>query len=67
MKKKDKTLFRLISYTRPYTLLMLIALLSALVSVAVTLLIPVLTGDAINYMLEGNVDFDSVFRYIYIL
>ncbi len=65
--KSKRTLTRLVSYTKPYAFLLFIALLSAVVSVAVTLLIPVLTGDAIDYMVEGDVDFASVFKYIYIL
>lgn len=65
--KSKSTLTRLVSYTKPYAFLLFIALLSAVVSVAVTLLIPVLTGDAIDYMVEGDVDFESVFKYIYIL
>lgn len=65
--KSKSTLTRLVSYTKSYAFLLFIALLSAVVSVAVTLLIPVLTGDAIDYMVEGDVDFESVFKYIYIL
>ena len=65
--KSKHTLARLVSYTKPYAFLLFVSLLSAVVSVAVTLLIPILTGDAIDYMVEGNVDFASVFKYIYIL
>lgn len=65
--KSKHTLVRLVSYTKPYAFLLFVSLLSAVVSVAVTLLIPILTGDAIDYMVEGNVDFASVFKYIYIL
>lgn len=66
-KKSKNTLIRLLSYTKPYVFLMIISIISAIITVAVTLLIPILIGDAIDYMIEGNVDFDSVFKYIYTL
>ena len=67
MKKNRSTLFRLVSYTKPYAPLLVISLLSDMVSVAVSILVPLMTGRAINYMIEGNVNFDKVFEYIYIL
>lgn len=66
-KKSKNTLIRLLSYTKPYVFLMIVSIISAIITVAVTLLIPILIGDAIDYMIEGNVDFDSVFKYIYTL
>ncbi len=67
MKKNKSTLFRLVSYTRPYAPLLIISLISAMVSVAVSILVPLTIGDAIDCMKEGAVDFDKVFEYIYIL
>ncbi|MDE5756113.1 MAG: ABC transporter ATP-binding protein, partial [Clostridia bacterium] len=65
--KKQKTLFRLIGYTKPYAPLIVISFISSLLSVAVSILIPLMTGYAIDYMIQGNVDFDKVFQYIYII
>ncbi|MDE7216136.1 MAG: ABC transporter ATP-binding protein/permease [Clostridia bacterium] len=68
MKKNKSTLFRLVSYTRPYAPLLIISLISAMVSVAVSILVPLMTGYAIDCMAEaGKVDFDKVFDYICIL
>ena len=67
MKKNKSTLFRLVSYTKPYAPLLVISLLCAIVSVAVSILVPLMTGYAINYMIEGDVNFDKVFEHIYIL
>lgn len=67
MKKNRSTLFRLVSYTRPYAPLAVVSIICAMVSVAVSLLVPLLTGYAIDDMIEGGVKFDKVFKYIYIL
>lgn len=66
MKKNRSTLFRLVSYTRPYAPLAVVSIICAMVSVAVSLLVPLLTGYAIDDMIEGGVKFDKVFKYIYI-
>ncbi len=65
--KNQKTLFRLIGYTKPYAPLIVISFVSSILSVAVSILIPLMTGYAIDSMIEGAVDFDKVFKYIYII
>ena len=65
--KKQSTLFRLIGYTKPYAPLIVISFIASILSVASSILIPLMTGFAIDYMLEGNVNFDKVFEYIYII
>ena len=65
--KKQRTLFRLIGYTKPYAPLIVISFIASILSVAVSILIPLMTGYAIDYMIEGNVNFDKVFEYIYII
>ncbi len=54
MKKNKSTLFRLVSYTRPYAPLLIISLISAMVSVAVSILVPLTIGDAIDCMKEAR-------------
>ena len=63
--RKDGTFKRLISFTRPYSGYLAGALLSAVASVSLTLLAPVLVGDAIDLILgPGKVDFSGVFHLL---
>ncbi|MDS0526449.1 ABC transporter ATP-binding protein/permease [Clostridium sp. SHJSY1] len=65
---KSSVLKRLLSYIRPYMKYLIIALLSAIISVFVTLLSPILIGKAIDYMIGlGNVDFHGILKIILIL
>jgi ATP-binding cassette subfamily B protein len=68
MKKKPKNtsvLKRLLAYTKPYRVSVLIAAVCALISVALSLLIPVLIGQAVDQMIEpGNVGFGSIRRIL---
>lgn len=67
MKKNRSTLFRLLSYTKPYAALFAVSAIAATVSVAVSILVPLMTGYAIDGMIKGGVDFEKVSEYIYIL
>lgn len=59
---------RILSYVRPYIGYLILALLSALVSVAMTLWAPVLIGDAIDFIIGiSNVDFNGILRIVTIL
>ena len=52
---------RILLYTSKYKLYLISAFVFAVFSVCLTLLGPVLTGDAIDYIIgKGNVDFGSV-------
>ena len=66
MKKNNKGTFKkLISMLGKYKLLFIISLLLAAATVAMTLYIPILTGDAIDCIVsEGNVAFDAITHII---
>ncbi len=74
MAKKEKkmdtgTLKKVLHYIRRYWLFVLISLFCAAVSVALTLYIPILTGEAIDYIIaEGLVEFgpirDIIFKIV---
>ena len=56
---------RLLKYVRPYRSLLFVAVISSFISVAASLLTPVLIGDAIDFIVgKDNVDFSQVIRYI---
>ncbi len=60
-RKNTSILKRLLTYTKPYRVSMLLALLCAVVSVTLSLLIPILIGKAIDSILEpGKVDFERI-------
>lgn len=66
--KNKGTLSRLFSYVKPHLPLVLLALLTALVSVALTLLAPILTGYAIDCLPGiGSVDFPAVYKILAVL
>lgn len=63
--KKTAVLGRILRYIRTYWALVCLSLLLALLSVATSLAIPVLIGNAIDYMIEaGQVDFSKVGLYL---
>ena len=51
MKRKDGTLKRILSYVAPYRSAFLLVLLFSLLSVAATLYVPILTGNAIDFII----------------
>lgn len=56
---------RILLYTSKYKLYLISAFVFAVFSVCLTLLGPVLTGDAIDYIIgKGNVDFGSVIKIL---
>jgi len=59
--KKTKTLSKVLRYIGKYKLLLPFSMLFALITVALTLYVPKLIGDAIDLILDrGNVDFASI-------
>ncbi len=59
---------RLLRYTKPCAALLVPAVLSAVISVLLSLYTPILIGRGIDYIIgEGNVDFDGVKRYILLI
>ena len=68
-KKFDQdVLRRLLRYTRPYSLFLALAMISALVSVVLTLFIPVLIGDAVDCAIAaGQVDFAALAKTLVLI
>ncbi len=63
--KTSQLVKRLLKYVKPYRALLFVAVLSSFVSVAASLLTPVLIGDAIDFIVgKDNVDFSMVIKYI---
>lgn len=61
LKQQKGTLLRVLQYVKPYRVLVIISLLCACVSAAAQLLIPVLTGKAIDQMIgAGQVNLSGV-------
>ncbi len=59
---KKHTLGRVFAYLRPYSILIVASLLLAVVTVALTLYIPILTGSAVDQIVDtGKVDFAALF------
>lgn len=53
----------MLKYIAPYRILVITSIVCAAVSVASQLYVPILTGDAIDYMIyRNNVNFDGVVR-----
>lgn len=66
--KKRDILIRLFTYTRPYRSFMIFALLSAFISVILSLLTPILIGNAVDYIIgPGKVSFRPIVKIIGIL
>lgn len=60
-----KTVRRILHYIRPYTGLVVLSLLLSAVTVALTLYIPILTGEGVDYIVgKGNVDFTGLMAVI---
>ncbi len=66
MKKVDKgTLLKVLGYLGKYKLHIALTLILAAITVGMTLYIPILVGNAIDYIIDaGNVDFNSIYEII---
>lgn len=65
---KQPVIGRLLSYTKPCAALLVPAVLSAVISVLLSLYTPILIGRGIDYIIgEGNVDFNGVKRYVLLI
>lgn len=61
LKQQKGTLLRVLQYVKPYRVLVIVSLLCACVSAAAQLLIPILTGEAIDQMIgAGQVNLQGV-------
>lgn len=62
---KKSVVRRVLKYIKPHKGLLALAILSAIISVSLTLYIPVLTGNAIDNIIDkGNVNFENVLQII---
>ncbi len=62
MKESKKTLLKVLHYIGKYGIYLVFSLIFAAVTVALTLYLPILTGDALDLIIEkGLVDFDGIF------
>ena len=62
---KKSVVRRVLKYIEPFKGLLALAILSAIISVSLTLYIPVLTGNAIDNIIDkGNVNFENVLQII---
>ena len=62
-KKSRGTIKKVLSYIGKYRIFLFITILLAALTVALTLALPVLIGDAIDFIIDkGNVDFDNITR-----
>lgn len=67
MKKKfqTSTVKKVLSYIKKYRFLLVLSLLLALATVAATLYIPIIVGDAIDLIIDkDNVDFNGIFSLL---
>lgn len=64
MAKKKGEWKRILSYIRPYLFFVIMSVIFAALSALCTLLIPVFSGKAIDFMVGGNVYFSGVLLFI---
>lgn len=65
MKKSSSVISKVLKKIKPYSGYLALALLSAIISVSLTLYIPVLTGQAIDNIIDkGNVNFENISRIL---
>lgn len=64
MAKKKGEWKRILSYIRPYLFFVIMSVIFAALSALCTLLIPVFSGKAIDFMVGGNVNFLGVLLFI---
>lgn len=63
--RQSQTIRKVLTYIRQYRMLVLLSLLFAAVTVFATLYFPILTGNAVDLILEkGKVDFDGILSII---
>lgn len=60
-RKQKATMGKVLHYIRPYWPFLVLSVLAAAITVTGTLYVPIVTGDALDYIIEkGKVDFDYV-------
>ena len=61
-KKQKETLLKVIRYIKPYGLFMALTIIMAVISVALTLYLPILTGDAVDVL--ARLEFGELFAIL---
>ena len=61
-----QTVKRIFRQLKGYTFYIILSVFMALVTVAGNLAVPIFFGDAINYMVKGNTDWDMIFFYFFL-
>ena len=62
--KQKETLFKVLNYIKPYRFLMILTIIMAAASVALTLYLPILTGNAVDSiaeLFEGGISIPKAF------
>lgn len=66
--KQKNTIKKVLNSVRPYWLYLVLSICMAAVTVVLTLLVPILVGDAIDYIIDqGQVDFTYVFNRLVLI
>ena len=64
--KKSSSVKKVLKKIKPYSFYLILALVSAIISVSLTLYIPVLTGNAIdNILTKAMLTLQALFRFLY--
>ena len=64
--KQRETLIKVLRYIKKYGIFLVCSLVLAAITVALTLYVPILTGNAIDYILKpGKVEFDEIFSILW--
>lgn len=63
--KKKSTITKLLSYIKPYSFIFIVSLILTVLSVICSLFVPVMSGQAIDHIIDkGIVEFDQVFNIL---
>lgn len=66
--KKNSTSYRLLLYIKPYKVYLLLAILSAIISISLTLYGPILIGNTIDLIVgPGKVHYNKIFKILIML
>lgn len=60
---QKQTVKRIFRQLKGYTFYIMLSVLMAVITVAGNLVVPIFFGDAINYMVEGDTNWDGIFFY----
>ena len=64
IKGQKETIFKVLKYIQKYVVLMILSILLATLTVAMTLYVPIMVGKTIDYLVYGQVDFEAILRIL---